>query len=57
MQAEIRNARCRRAGAGQEKRAYYEAHLGQVKEILADGERRARARPGTMRDVHRAMTW
>jgi len=43
-------------GPIREKRAYYEAHLSQVEEILADGERRARVRAeGTMDDVHRAM--
>lgn len=40
----------------QEKRAYYESHLEEVKDILADGERRARAvAQQTMAEVHAAM--
>lgn len=39
-----------------EKRAYYETHLDEVKNILADGEQRARAVAGqTMREVREAM--
>lgn len=40
-----------------EKRAYYEAHLDEVKDMLADGERRARAvAQETMQQVRAAMT-
>lgn len=40
-----------------EKRAYYEAHLDEVKAILADGERRAHAvAQETMQQVRAAMT-
>jgi tryptophanyl-tRNA synthetase len=39
-----------------EKRAYFEAHVNEVKEILADGELRARKiAQGTMADVRNAM--
>jgi tryptophanyl-tRNA synthetase len=39
-----------------EKRAYYEAHMNEVKQILADGESRAKAvAQQTMREVHDAM--
>jgi tryptophanyl-tRNA synthetase len=39
-----------------EKRAHYEAHLDDVRGILADGETKARARAeSTMNDVHKAM--
>lgn len=39
-----------------EKRAYYESHMNEVKQILADGEKRARAVAGqTMQQVHDAM--
>ncbi|HXG00061.1 MAG TPA: tryptophan--tRNA ligase [Bacteroidota bacterium] len=39
-----------------EKRAYYEAHLNEVKDILADGEARARTRAqATMQEVRSAM--
>ncbi len=39
-----------------ERRAHYEAHMDDVREILADGERRARTRAQeTMHDVHRVM--
>ncbi|HEX9615565.1 MAG TPA: tryptophan--tRNA ligase, partial [Bacteroidota bacterium] len=39
-----------------ERRAYYEAHLGKVSEILADGEQRARTvAKATMEEVHEAM--
>lgn len=39
-----------------EKRAYFETHPGEVTEILADGEQRARTRAReTMREVHQAM--
>lgn len=39
-----------------EKRAYYEAHMDEVKQILADGERRAKAvAQQTMNEVHEAM--
>jgi tryptophanyl-tRNA synthetase len=39
-----------------EKRAYYESHMDEVKQILSDGEGRAKAVAGqTMREVHDAM--
>ena len=39
-----------------EKRAYYEAHMDQVKDILADGEQRAKVvAHQTMVEVHEAM--
>ena len=39
-----------------EKRAYYEAHTGEVKQILAEGEQRARTRAReTMTEVRRTM--
>ncbi|MDE3058436.1 MAG: tryptophan--tRNA ligase [Bacteroidota bacterium] len=39
-----------------EKRAHYETHLNEVKDILADGERRAkRTAEQTMSEVHQAM--
>jgi tryptophanyl-tRNA synthetase len=39
-----------------EKRTYYEAHMDEVKQILADGEKRARSVAGkTMGEVHEAM--
>ena len=39
-----------------EKRTYYEAHMDEVKNILADGEQRARAvAEQTMAEVHEAM--
>lgn len=39
-----------------ERRAYYESHLDEVKDILADGERRARVvAEQTMSEVHQAM--
>jgi tryptophanyl-tRNA synthetase len=39
-----------------EKRAYYETHIGEVKEILADGEHRARSvAQRTMSEVRAAM--
>jgi tryptophanyl-tRNA synthetase len=39
-----------------EKREYYENHLQEVREILADGEARARTRAtNTMAEVHRVM--
>lgn len=35
---------------------YYESHMNEVKQILADGEKRARAVAGqTMQQVHDAM--
>jgi len=38
------------------RRAHYENHLNEVKDILADGEKRARIRAeGTMREVHKVM--
>jgi tryptophanyl-tRNA synthetase len=38
------------------RRAYYENHLNEVKDILADGEKRARIRAeGTMKEVHKVM--
>lgn len=40
-----------------EKRTYYETHLGEVKDILADGEVRAReVAQQTMREVHSVMS-
>ena len=39
-----------------ERRSYYESHTNKVKEILADGESRARTRAqGTMSEVRKAM--
>jgi tryptophanyl-tRNA synthetase len=39
-----------------EKRSYYEAHLDEVKNILADGEQRAKTiAQKTMAEVHAAM--
>ena len=39
-----------------EKRAYYESHMDEVKNILADGEKRAKAiAKQTMTEVHEAM--
>jgi len=39
-----------------EKRSYYENHLGEVKDVLADGERRAQGEARqTMAEVRRAM--
>lgn len=39
-----------------EKRAYYESHMDEVKDILSDGEQRARIRAReTMGEVHNAM--
>jgi len=39
-----------------EKRHYYEAHLDEVKDVLADGEKRAKAEAQkTMAEVHKAM--
>lgn len=39
-----------------ERRAHFESHPAEVRDILADGERRARATAeSTMSDVHRAM--
>ena len=39
-----------------EKRAYYEGHLSEVNDILADGEKRARLRAdATMTEVHTVM--
>jgi tryptophanyl-tRNA synthetase len=39
-----------------EKRSYYEAHMDDVKNILADGEQRAKAvAQQTMTEVHEAM--
>lgn len=39
-----------------DKRAYYEAHPDEIREVLADGETRARHRAeATMTDVHNAM--
>jgi tryptophanyl-tRNA synthetase len=39
-----------------EKRAHYESHLDEVKDILADGETKARARAEeTMGEVRSAM--
>lgn len=39
-----------------EKRAHYETHTNEVKDVLVDGEGRARARAqATMREVHDAM--
>ena len=39
-----------------EKRSYYEAHIDDVKNILADGELRAKAvARQTMNEVHEAM--
>ncbi len=39
-----------------EKRAYYEAHMDEVKQILSDGEKRAKAVAlQTMDEVHKAM--
>ena len=39
-----------------EKRTYFESHLHEVKDVLADGERRARTRAETtMSEVHQAM--
>jgi tryptophanyl-tRNA synthetase len=39
-----------------EKRAYYESHMDTVKNILADGEQRAKAiAKQTMAEVHEAM--
>jgi len=39
-----------------DKRAYYEAHPDEIREVLADGETRARDRAeATMTDVHNAM--
>ena len=39
-----------------ERRAHYEAHPGEVRSILDDGERRARTRAeATMAEVHTAM--
>ena len=39
-----------------EKRAYYETHLDEVKNILSDGESRARTvAQQTMNEVHTAM--
>jgi tryptophanyl-tRNA synthetase len=38
------------------RRAHYENHLNEVKDILADGEKRARIRAeGTMKEVHKVM--
>lgn len=40
----------------QERRAHYESHPAEVKDILTDGERRARQRAqGTMTEVHAVM--
>lgn len=39
-----------------EKRLYYDAHVNEVKDILVDGETRARKRAGeTMSEVRNAM--
>jgi tryptophanyl-tRNA synthetase len=39
-----------------ERRAYFEAHPEEVRDILADGEERARRRAkATMAEVHTAM--
>ncbi|HCV43925.1 MAG TPA: tryptophan--tRNA ligase, partial [Bacteroidetes bacterium] len=38
------------------KRTYYELHMNEVKDVLADGETRARElAQSTMSDVHRVM--